>query len=120
MTEQPDKIEHKCWCGRCRCWYGTWVDTLHQDDIEEPKHCPDCGCDLDPNGIAYRMARAEHAAKLWASVVKLKEEYLRLWEAVKQARGVGGIAAGARFFDWPLTPEEVAALYAGDTEGGDG
>lgn len=58
------KTEGKCRCGRCRCWYGRWIDSLHQDEIEGPRHCPDCGYFLDDDGWAYEMVRKDSVLML--------------------------------------------------------
>ena len=118
------KIEGMCKCGLWQ--YGHWGDAPvgewycdWQKRYLIDGYCHVCGYHLAYNGFAYKMVRAERAAKLWASVVKLKEEYLRLWEAVMRERGFSDMGTGVRMFDGVLTPEEVAESYTGDTERSD-
>ena len=71
MSEQPDKIEGRCWCGSFDYYpdLGRWVGS-----VPGAEYCPDCGYHLARNGFAYRMVRADRAAELEAELANLRGE----------------------------------------------
>ena len=83
MTEQPDRIEKKCWCVRRQRGERNWMRKRAEDGVrvgfDTGQYCPYCGYHLAADGIAYRMVRADEGQLIlwddgeWAYVWDMRD-----------------------------------------------